>query len=135
MLRQVAVFQMDSVNVLVRSHYLPLYSRVGPYPPSLLERAAYRAPRELFEYWGHEASLLPVSMQPLFRWRMERAANEARGNGPTKRTSSSTLPNHDASGRPLTASSGFAVSVSVTARREDAPRRSARAGKFLWAAT
>jgi len=79
-LRQVAVFQMDSVNVLVRSHYLPLYSRVGPYPPSLLERAAYRAPRELFEYWGHEASLLPVSMQPLFRWRMERAANEARGS-------------------------------------------------------
>src|SRR5438034_5233903 len=78
-LGRVAAFQIDSVNVLVRSHYLPLFSRLGAYPPGLLERAAYRAPRELFEYWGHEASLLPVAMQPLFRWRMERAAHEAWG--------------------------------------------------------
>ena len=76
---RVAAFQIDSVNVLVRSHYLPLFSRLGPYPVSLLERAAYRSPRELFEYWGHEASLLPVATQPLFRWRMARAANEAWG--------------------------------------------------------
>src|SRR5262249_49407820 len=54
--------------------------RLGPYPVALLERAAYRAPRDLFEYWGHEASLLSVAMQPLFRWRMVRAANEAWGS-------------------------------------------------------
>src|SRR5256885_7952187 len=72
-----AALQIDRVNLLVRSHSLPLFSRLGPYPPALLERAAWRAPRELFEYWGHEASLLPVAVQPLFRWRMERAANEA----------------------------------------------------------
>ncbi len=78
-LGRVGLLQMDSVNVLVRSHYLPLFSRLGPYPVRLLESAAYRAPRELFEYWGHEASLLPVAAQPLLRWRMERAAHEAWG--------------------------------------------------------
>jgi uncharacterized protein YcaQ len=71
-LRRVGLLQMDSVNVLMRAHYMPLYSRLGAYPRPLLDRAAYRAPRELFEYWGHEASLLPVTLQPALRWRMDR---------------------------------------------------------------
>jgi uncharacterized protein len=74
------LFQIDSVNVLTRAHYLPLFSRLGPYPTSLLDDAAYRRPRELFEYWGHEASLLPVDAQPLLRWRMAEASQIAWGS-------------------------------------------------------
>ncbi|MFI5956984.1 winged helix-turn-helix domain-containing protein [Cryptosporangium sp. NPDC051539] len=78
-LDRVGLFQIDSVNVLVRSHYLPLFSRLGAYPPEQLEKLAYRQPRRVFEYWAHEASLLPVEVQPLLRWRMEDAHEKAWG--------------------------------------------------------
>src|SRR5438094_1628283 len=62
-------FQIDSVNVLVRAHYVPAFARLGPYPMEALDGLAYRK-RELFEYWGHAACLLPVSLHPLVRYRM-----------------------------------------------------------------
>ena len=78
-LKRTGLFQIDSVNVLTRAHYLPLFSRLGQYPAALLETAAYRRPRILFEYWGHEACFLPIETQPLFRWRMDDALHHAWG--------------------------------------------------------
>ena len=78
LVRRLGVLQIDSVNVLARAHFVPPYSRLGAYPTELLEGLAYRH-HDLFEYWGHEASLLPVESQPLFRWRMERAEQHSWG--------------------------------------------------------
>ncbi|MGE3960348.1 MAG: winged helix-turn-helix domain-containing protein [Dehalococcoidia bacterium] len=66
----VGLVQIDSVNVLARAHYMPFFSRLGAYDPMLLDRMAWASGR-LFEYWGHEASLLPVERYGLFRHRME----------------------------------------------------------------
>jgi uncharacterized protein YcaQ len=73
MIRRLGVLQIDSVNVLVRTHYLPLFSRLGPYPREALEDLAWGKKPRLFEYWGHEASLMPVETQPFMRWRMDDA--------------------------------------------------------------
>jgi uncharacterized protein YcaQ len=74
-LARLHLHQIDSVNVLTRAHYLPAFSRLGSYDRDDLDRLAWGKKRErkLFEYWAHEASLLPFDMYPHLRWRMDQA--------------------------------------------------------------
>jgi uncharacterized protein YcaQ len=71
---RLGAIQIDSVNVLARAHYLPTFSRYGPYQASALDDLAH-GKRELFEYWGHAACFLPLELYPLLRWRMDGQAH------------------------------------------------------------
>ena len=78
-IKRLHLLQIDSVNVLVRSHYLPLFSRLGNYDRQTLDHRSLKTEnRHLFECWAHEASLVPMDLHPLMRWRMDRARA---GNG------------------------------------------------------
>ena len=69
-LERTGVLQVDSVNVLQRAHYMPLFSRMGPYDTALLTRAVERKPRRLIEYWAHVQALMPVELWPVMQHRM-----------------------------------------------------------------
>lgn len=71
-MKRLRVLQLDSIPVVIRTQYLPFHSRLGPYRAGLLDRIAYRDDA-WFESWAHEASLLPVESEPLFRWMKARA--------------------------------------------------------------
>jgi uncharacterized protein YcaQ len=68
--KRLSAIQIDSVNVLARAHYMPTFSRYGPYPMNALDELVHTK-RELFEYWGHAACFLPIEMYPTMRWRMD----------------------------------------------------------------
>jgi len=69
-MQRIGLVQLDSVNVCIRSHYMPFYSRLGPYDRDGLD-AWINTSGELFEYWAHEAAVLPVEQYPLWRWKMD----------------------------------------------------------------
>ncbi|WP_120339853.1 winged helix-turn-helix domain-containing protein [Cryobacterium soli] len=71
LVERLGLLQIDSVNVFERSHYVPAFSRLGPYDKAQLDRLSAGAAPRLTEYWVHEASLIPVDDWPLFRWRMQ----------------------------------------------------------------
>ncbi|MGC0362277.1 uncharacterized protein YcaQ [Rhodococcus sp. 27YEA15] len=79
-LDRLQVLQIDSVNVFERSHYLPVFARVGAYDKSRLDKLTFEAGSEYIEYWGHEATFLPVQTWPLFRWRMDQSREKALGD-------------------------------------------------------
>ncbi len=81
-LARTQLFQIDSVNIVARAQYMPMYSRLGPYPRTLIDKAATGSPARparLFEFWAHEASYVPVETQPLLRHRMADARDHAWG--------------------------------------------------------
>jgi len=70
-LERTGVLQVDSVNVLQRAHFMPLYSRMGPYDVGLLRRAAEQRPRRVVEYWAHVQAFMPVELWPVMQHRMD----------------------------------------------------------------
>ena len=83
--QRLSAIQIDSVNVLARAHYLPVFSRYGPYPTAALDDLVHGR-RELFEYWGHAACFLPIELYPYLRWRMDGQVTRWGGGEPQEQT-------------------------------------------------
>ncbi len=75
-LARTGVIQVDSVNVLQRAHFMPLYSRMGAYDVDLVRRASEQAPRRMVEYWAHVQAYMPVDLWPVMRHRMASYRNQ-----------------------------------------------------------
>src|SRR4051794_32761405 len=98
------LLQIDSVNVLVRSHYLPFFSRLGPYDTGIVDRLAGRAPRRMVEYWAHEACYVePEHFADLRVWQRRNWVGAAGLDPALRRDLEERILQVLASSRPLTA--------------------------------
>jgi uncharacterized protein YcaQ len=84
LISRLGAIQIDAVNVLARSHLLPVFSRLGPYPIDLFDKVVFDQ-RKAFDFWGHAASYLPMELYPLFEWRRERHRQSERWNSTSAR--------------------------------------------------
>jgi uncharacterized protein len=78
--RRMGLLQLDSVNVFERSHYLPLFARLGAYDKVDLDRLTFGRKARYTEYWAHEAALIPTETWPLWHWRMQRQREKYASN-------------------------------------------------------
>jgi uncharacterized protein YcaQ len=83
LMQRLAVLQLDSVNVFERNHYLPVFSRLGPYDKSRFDELVFGQRSAYTEYWAHAAAVVPKSDWPLYRWRMDeyKKRDEAKTDG------------------------------------------------------
>lgn len=102
---QIQLVQIDSVNVLSRSHYLPFFSRLGNYDRSILQRMSGARPRRMVEYWAHEASYIrPEHYQDLLLWQKRAWVGAARMDPEERADVAAKILATLARSRPLTAS-------------------------------
>lgn len=131
LLSRLGAIQIDAVNVLVRSHYLPVYSRLGAYPLDTFERLVYGR-KEAFEYLGHAASFMPVELQPALRWRMSRYADSKQWKAVVARVEAERPGYLDAVQREITERGPLTVGdLSDPARREKVATKYAESS-LLW---
>jgi len=126
---RLSLHQIDSVNVVARAHYLPAFSRLGRYDRDLLDTTAWggKRDRRLFEYWAHEASLLPIDLFPLMRWRMARADRGEAGYVALRRFATEQRPQAEAILARIAAEGPLAAS--------DFPHGKSRSGWWEWGDT
>lgn len=75
-IKRLGLLQLDSVQAVCRSHYLPVYSRLGVYDQPTLDKWLWHSGK-MFETWSHEASVVPVEIEPLLRWTKREARHGA----------------------------------------------------------
>ena len=129
---RLGLLQIDSVNVLARAHLVPVFSRLGPYDTTLLDRASGRAPRRLVEYWAHEASFVPPATYRLLEWRRRRYREQAWGSiSATEATHSAEVQ----AVREIVAAHGPLTATEVEVHLGSASERPADGWGWRWSVT